>query len=433
MDEKIYISELLQTKREYELILKGQLNNEQLAQHCEELAEGARVFGEWDIYNRYINRATSSRLCHKTIIFDKHPTFRIAIYKNTMHCRDRFCFLCNKLISNSREKKFVQKVLPLIRDDYEFYHMVLTSPNSVGDLPASAHNPNDTRPYLYTVVRQMSKAFGYLNNYLKGKIKIAGLDFDYLGYAGAVRSFELTYKPNQEYHQHYHVIVAFKKDLILQDKHLNKYSYSRQTDKVTFYSDFEVLLQKIWYLLINGQKVTKIAIDSLELGYSCQCKHIDDNNFHQVFKYPFKPEEVPYIDFATFSDLDKGLRSIRTIQTYGCFHGLKIEDDSIDDNELDTVDRLKIILTDIDTPYEAKETPMQVKENIELAKWFYLSFKEIHHLEKKTGHKLDDATLEKLVETLSAIDITPQEKKEWIQSTLNDIKQKYAELEDIGI
>jgi len=471
-NDNIDIFDLIRTNKDFESIIKAQLNNEQIADHLETLIEldDLREIGDYKTINSYEGRILRCRTCHKVIHWDKALMGKIAIYKKTYHCRDRFCFLCNSLLSATRTKKFLEVVYPKIKDDYSFYMMTLTCPNSVGDTAC----PSDDRPHINTTIERMTKAFGYLIYYLKGRRDkngnykgpyIAGINLEYLGYAGAFLSFECTYKDpldnirdndqtkpkpkwkirTEEYHPHYHVIVAFRKGLVLKEQYLTTYSYSYSNGNVVIpFSDFAILLQKIWRLLIECKTVTKEAIDALgiEDGYSCQCKLIKDENFKQAFKYPFKPDSERPMSFNIFSDLSHVLKGKQTVRAYGCFRGHKLEQDTIDNAELSLAQRLRLQFALLDplihNPYDVldpdplvrsnvfpnmAESPKESIHNITLQKCLYLTFKELHLFEKK-GNRVPDVLLEDLVNGIAKLakdltEVAQKQAKQYIQTVLD--------------
>lgn len=132
----------------------------------------------------------------------------------------------------------------------------------------------------------MFKSFKSLNRYLNNDLKIKGLDFEQYSYIGAIRSLEVTFK-GDNYHPHLHCIFAFKSPLMNYRYIENTFSNSKKNGHRKF-TDFEVLLQKIWSLLNNKIKVTKKNIEELELGYSCTVDDIDESSAYEVFKYMTK-------------------------------------------------------------------------------------------------------------------------------------------------
>lgn len=70
------------------------------------------------------------------------------------------------------------------------------------------------------VIKKLFKSFVRLIEYFKGKEKIKGLDFNYWGYEGVIRSLEVIYKKvkrgrgfRYEYYLYLYVLIVFKGDL----------------------------------------------------------------------------------------------------------------------------------------------------------------------------------------------------------------------------
>jgi hypothetical protein len=202
----------------------------------------------------------------------------------------------------------------------------------------------------------MFKSFSYLINYLKLKKKIKDLDFEQYNYVGAIRSLEITFK-GDSYHPHLHCILCFKNPL-LNNKYIeNTYSYSKKNGYRKF-TEFEVLIQKIWYLLNNDLKVTKKALEELVEGYSCTLDDIDDSSVYEVFKYMTKStdEEKDILTYENFKTLYFALHGIRQIQGYGCFYNVK-DDDSFIDEVDDLYDVIINLLRIKENPLEVGQTP----------------------------------------------------------------------------
>ena len=279
--------------------------------------------------------------CNSWWILDHYKEQKVKDFKKTSLCKDKFCNNCKKVKQASRMAKFVPMINELAQEEF-IYHMVLTVPNCNGtDLQS-------------TIKDKIFKNFYTLNRYLNLNLKIRGLDLSIYGYKGAIRSLEVTFNKD-DYHPHLHCIIAF--DKCLDDKrHIkNTYSKSRKNGYRKF-TDFEILIQKIWYLLNNNIKVTKKNIDNLELGYSCTIDLIDESSLYEVFKYMTKStdEKKNILTYDNFKTLYFALYRVRQIQGYGCFYNVK-DDDSI----IDEVDDLYNIYIQI---LQAKESPVEVCE-----------------------------------------------------------------------
>lgn len=279
--------------------------------------------------------------CNSWWILDHYKQQKVKDFKKTSLCKDKFCNNCKKVKQASRMAKFVPMINELAKDKF-IYHMVLTVPNCNGA------NLKET------IKDKIFKNFYTLNRYLNINLKIRGLDLSEYGYQGAIRSLEVTFNKD-DYHPHLHCIIALDKPLD-DNKHIkNTYSRSRKNGYRKF-TDFEILIQKIWYLLNNGIKVTKKSIDNLDLGYSCTIDPIDESSLFEVFKYMTKStdEKKNILTYDNFKTLYFALYRVRQIQGYGCFYNVK-DDDSI----INEVDDMYDVIINI---LKAKEDPLEVFE-----------------------------------------------------------------------
>lgn len=290
--------------------------------------------------------------CNSWWLMDYYKEQRVKDFKKTNLCKDKFCNNCKKVKQASRLAQFMPVIEELKKDKY-IYHLVLTVPNC---------NGTNLKPKIKNIFDNFYK----INRYLKLEKKIKGLDFEQYGYSGAIRSLEVTYRID-DYHPHLHCIIALDKPLDDNRYIKNTYSKSRKNGYRKF-TDFEILIQKIWYLLNNGEKVTKKAIDNLELGYSCTIDPIDESSAYEVFKYMTKStdEKSNVLTYENFKTLYFGLYRVRQIQGYGCFYNIK-DDDSIIDQVDDYYDTLVNLLKTKENPLEVYEAPEDLlldKENI---------------------------------------------------------------------
>jgi hypothetical protein len=255
------------------------------------------------------------------------------------------------------------------------YHMVLTCPNVEGE-------------GLRATVKRMSKAYRTLMRYFQGFARCGAFAFESLGFVGAIRSLEITFRENRDYHPHYHTIVAVRKDIVFGGENYNDFSQNYNSTVLRVFSDFEIVLQKIWRLLLSGQKVTKSAVAVLDQGYSVTFDKIEDNRWHQAFKYAVKSEADVLFDFQTFQDLYTSLRGMRSIQCYGIFMGHKLEAETIEDADSDQYDDLVHALNAYEYPWPVMESALDVRENMLKRKCVYISRKSIRSYIIEKG--LDD-------------------------------------------
>lgn len=283
--------------------------------------------------------------CNSWWLIDHYKEQKVKDFKKTNLCKDKFCNNCKKVKQASRLAKFMPLIDEMKKDKY-IYHLVLTVPNCNGT-------------NLKEVIKTMFKNFNYLNRYLNLKKSIKGLDFEQYGYVGAIRSLEVTYKLD-DYHPHLHCIIALDKPLYENKDITNTYSKSRKNGFRKF-SEFEVLLQKIWYLLNNSERVTKKSIDDLEIGYSCTIDPVDESSVFEVFKYMTKStdESSNVLTYENFKDLYFSLYRVRQIQGYGCFYNVKDDDTAL--NEADEYyDAIIEILKSKENPVEVSEAPQDL-------------------------------------------------------------------------
>lgn len=270
-----------------------------------------------------------------------YPNNHIKDFQSTTLCRDKFCSNCKKVKQSSRMAKYIPEIEPY-KD--KLYHMTLTVPNCNGES-------------LRVIAKLMSVSFRKLIRIIEGTKKIDGLDFERYGYLGAIRSLEVTFQ-DYNYHPHYHVAIAFDNLSLADDDRtiINKFSYSygRLT---TLFHPIEILIQKIWYLLINNDKVTKKAIDDLELGYTCLIKQFAENDYAELFKYMTKEtkEDGKVLTYDNFIALYYGLYLIKQIQGYGIFYRIT------DEGDLDSLEQIYEEhinhLNKIENPQASYDTP----------------------------------------------------------------------------
>lgn len=251
--------------------------------------------------------------CNRFWQLDKYQVQKIKDFKKTNLCHDKFCSNCKKVKQAARMAKYIPEI-----EQYKdrLFHLTLTLPNCSGD------------ELLFTY-KKMAKCFKSLIRYLTGNLTIKGIDFSSWGYEGAVRSLEVTFEGNS-YHPHFHVGIVLGSQLLGRKTIINKYSWDYRTglaELKRLFSEQEILIQKIWYLLINGVKVTKNAIDDLEEGYSCTMDKFPEDAYAELFKYMTKEtdEKGNVLTYENFISLYYGLYRVKQIQGYGCLY--QITDD----------------------------------------------------------------------------------------------------------
>lgn len=327
----------IEVKKDYvnQILTNNKYNQEVITEYYHQLQQ---EFKEINFQNKIDNISN----CNSWWLLDHYQKQKVKDFKKTNLCKDKFCNNCKKVKSSARLTKFMPFIDQFKEDNY-LYHLTLTVPNCEGS-------------DLSETIKTIFKSFRSLIRYLNLTKKIKGLDFEQYSYIGAIRSLEVTFK-GDSYHPHLHCILAFNNPLIDNKYIQNTYSLSKKNGYRKF-TEFEVLIQKIWYLLNNNIKVTKGSIDDLELGYSCTIDNIDESSAHEVFKYMTKStdEEKNILTYNNFKTLYFALHRVRQIQGYGCFYNVK-DDDSI----IEEVDYFynKYIeeLQKIENPLEVCETP----------------------------------------------------------------------------
>ncbi|HFJ9375294.1 TPA: protein rep [Bacillus nitratireducens] len=295
--------------------------------------------------------------CNKIWVLDSYEASKVLDFKKTSLCKDKFCNNCKKVKQASRMAKFVPALKP---HSEKLYQLTLTVPNVKGE------DLSDT-------IKKMFKSFGMLVRYLNGTKKIKNVDFEAFGFKGAIRSLEVTFK-NNDYHPHIHAAVVL--DMEREElKHTNSYSYDYARDKNgkkvkgkkvlnRLFSDREILIQKIWKLLNKSETVTKEAIDSLDIGYSCRLDKFYESDFVELFKYMTKAttEEETTFTYKQFETLYFALKSVRQIQGYGCFFNVKDEGVEVED-VVETYNIIIDLLKQKEEPQTVLEEPSKLMDD----------------------------------------------------------------------
>ncbi|MBO5924674.1 MAG: hypothetical protein J6Q52_00235, partial [Clostridia bacterium] len=133
-----------------------------------------------------------------------------------------------------------------------------------------------------------------------------------------------------KWHPHFHCFFVLNKKLKFDGANINSYSFDVGNTKVKrVFTDFEILLQKMWYLLYEGQPFTKESFDKLKEGYSCIVDKLSKSKYHEVFKYvlkgTFKNDKFTHT-YETFKILNEALSRRKIIQGYGVLNRFKFEE-----------------------------------------------------------------------------------------------------------
>ncbi len=274
----------------------------------------------------YRNRAERMRQCMRASwMSDYYRMSGVKVVKSVQRCHDRFCYNCQSVDALQRFYEYA----PLIdgfKKNYDIYHCVFTQPNVPGFL-------------LTQTLDLMYKSFSKFIGYMSGKKRIRGIDFkEEYGFVGAVRALEVSQNDKDAYyHPHFHCMVVLKKGIDVTPRYRNMFSVDhthRREDRL--FSDFEVLLQRLWYLLMNGLKVTKANIENLPQfagrkfpdGFSCYAENAE-GRYHEIFKYATKGSYKNgsiLTDFECARTLFDALYRRKIYQTYGCFYGIDMNE-----------------------------------------------------------------------------------------------------------
>lgn len=256
--------------------------------------------------------------CNKYWDINIYHSNRIKDFVGAYTCKDKFCNNCKKLKQAVRMSRYIPEI-EKYRDN--LYHIVFTVPNMIGK-------------DLHFSLKKMKKAFRDLMRIIRGNYRCF-IDFSRYGWLGNIRSLEITFVEDL-YHPHFHCGFVFK-NLELDKKYTNCYSYSNKSDKIRKFSEFEIILQKLWYMLYNNISITKENYDKIDVGYSVMCDKFRDNDYVELFKYMTKAtsEKDKLLTYENFKTLYWSTYRIKQIQGYGCFYMIK--DDDITQEEIDKV------------------------------------------------------------------------------------------------
>lgn len=267
-------------------------------------------------FSTHTLQKTTQRIenCNRVWELDKYEEHKIKDFKRTNLCRDKFCANCKKVKQSARMAKYIPAL-----EEYQdkLYHLTLTLPNCSG-------------VDLLPTQKKMAACFQKLIRYISGRAKIKGIDFSSWGYEGAVRSLEVTFKEDS-YHPHYHVGLVLNTDLGRKNIE-NAYSFDNRTGikKLTrLFCEKEILIQKIWYLLLNDVKVSKESIQKLKEGYSCTIDKFPKEAYQELFKYMTKEtdESGHVLTYENFITLYYSLYRAKQIQGYGVLYHITDDGD----------------------------------------------------------------------------------------------------------
>ena len=224
----------------------------------------------WDEVQTMRNRVERLKGCNKVWDTKTYEASHVKVLLRTFLCKDRFCPNCQSV-----KRMVLWNRLQPYMEQYKdsLYHMTLTVPDCAGE-------------ELYDTVRHMAECFKALIRCLKDskKVKARGIDLDF---KGCFRSLEIKCKGENLYHPHFHVAAVLGNGGGLEDKHIfNEFSRSKGYDDRLF-SDIEVAIQRIWWLLINDQRPTyhNIFEDDTLGRYSCVADKYQPDDCERLIAY----------------------------------------------------------------------------------------------------------------------------------------------------
>lgn len=291
-------------------------------------------------------------------------------------CRDRFCDNCQNTLSVQRFQKYEPILTKFVEDGYLIDHVVLTIPNVlIGDLSRT--------------LERMFKAYKRLNIFLAGKKNVRNVDFSFYGYVGSIRALEITRNAETgRYHPHFHCLFMRRPGAKLKGRNVNSYSFTRtdhrkaSNDKPYLFSDFEILLQKVWKLLYEGTTVNYSNIQELKIGYDVMLKNAR-GRYKEIFKYATKgllsyDEDKSAVScYTDFVLLVVALYHKRLIQGYGCFYNMDFSDNidtvSVDDLYLQIVKELHFL----ESPIWFFDSRDEIKDEMKKKNITYISRKSL--------------------------------------------------------
>lgn len=340
MNEKVMESIILDNDFIKKIVDNRNYNQDIVNYHMAYYMEQLKLDKPFKGYKSLQNTSFRIDECNKFWLIDKYEKQKIKDFKKTNLCRSKFCSNCKKVKQATRMAKFIPLLEPY---SDKLYHLTLTVPNC---------NGKD----LKKTIKKMYKKFKHLINIVNGHDKILGIDFSKYNYQGALRSFEITFK-GDNYHPHFHIALVGDFE---EEKHIiNKFSYSYGELKRHF-SHFEIIIQKIWYLLMNDKRLTKENIEELDEGYSCSLDKFAEGHYAELFKYLTKDidEDKNPLKYSNFKVLYDSLLNLRQIQGYGCLYNLS-------DNTDEELEKIEEIYIELVKDLKEKEVPVEVMETPE--------------------------------------------------------------------
>lgn len=367
------LSENLIDKGYFEDLKQHVSHNYQISEFYENLYHDSDDF-------TFFNKSKAVDCCCKFWDVDYYRMQFVKDIKRVNLCRDKFCFNCQSMLALKRQSKF-GPILDRFREKYMVVHMVVTVPNC----------PSEE---LLPLLDKMYKKFPFLMRYFKGSAKVSGINFVKYGYGGCVRGLEVTMNTDTGmFHPHFHCMVLFRKDLDLTPEFINSFSFDNG-QLCRKFSGLEILLQKVWYLLMNDCTVTEKSINDLREGYDIICQD-SGGYYHECFKYACKGAfdeskgAFLYIE-PIFRVLYHALKNRRMIQGYGLLHNFNdLDGEILEDEVTEEYQRIIAKLREIEDPILYIESLDEVIERCDLG-CRYISKSNLKRLILERRRELND-------------------------------------------
>ena len=253
---------------------------------------------------------------------------KVKVLRKTNLCRDKWCENCKAMLAAWRKDKWAPVIMSI---EGKIGHLVLTVPR-VG------------KGKLGSEVKQLLKNYRTLVRHLRLERSIEGIEnpLEGLGVEGSVRALEVTYN-GVSFHPHIHAIIAMKGE-IGEKTVVNCFSSDNRGRGIRQFSAVEVYLQKLWFLIVSGERVCKANFEVAGPGYSVILDMADSSAVDELCKYTTKgtsTQGAP-LEYETFVELYNALYGVRIIQGYGCWFGLK------DEEAADLDERNEVVICTLD-------------------------------------------------------------------------------------
>jgi len=253
--------------------------------------------------------------CNKFWTTEVYEASHVKVLDRTFLCKDRFCANCQTV----KRMVLQNRLLPLMEENRDsLYHMTLTVGNCTG-------------ADLYETIRHMARCFKTLVTYLNGNKKVRGIDLTQYDFRGCFRSFEITCN-GDSYHPHFEVAAIFGNGGGLKDKRtVSQFSHSRKAGGMRLFSDFELVIQRMWWLLLNKQRLSyhNIVGENTLGRYSCTVDKFQPDDYKTLLNYVTKEgisprgESAPLMTDENFRTFYHALKNYRQWQGYGLFYHVK--------------------------------------------------------------------------------------------------------------